>query len=289
MKNKKVYLRIKKLLCIVFCLCLVSEPNITFAASGYAVSIKGNSKTTNTTKKKTKNNTRTKQLSKKSKKTYSTTKKNSTVSLSVYFADDKDIYTTTTVTRTTKKSYKKGSRKYKIKTTTKTVDKIKTINYCRSGKPKIDIYKNILPNQVITRFNDLNFLMEINNKKCKSMGKNVVGLFSPSNHKVYMSYWADCVALHELGHFVDYAYLCDSADNIYISDEPDFEKIYSKEKKKHINWRGEIVTNNLSPCEYFAESFMAYYYSPSTRKGIKKNCPKTYEFIKKIDNGKILL
>ena len=90
--------------------------------------------------------------------------------------------------------------------------------------------------------------------------------------------YAKCTLIHELGHAFDY-----NGGRFSFTDE--FKKIYKAEKKKFTKTKyykypmGKIKENISNPQEYFASSFTVYVRSP---KDLKKQCPKTYAYLKKV-------
>lgn len=87
------------------------------------------------------------------------------------------------------------------------------------------------------------------------------------------------VRYHEFGHFVD------TDRKVWLSDKEDFQKIYTAEKKKFKRKVGSVVDMNVlrnNSCEYFAYCFQYYLLYP---KHLKKYCPKTYKYFKKLING----
>lgn len=104
------------------------------------------------------------------------------------------------------------------------------------------------------------------------------GVYSSLSNKNLSINYAKSTMIHELGHAIDY-----NSGRISLSKE--FKKIYKAEKKKFMKTSyykypmAKIKENINSPQEYFASSFDAYVRSP---KDLKKHCPKTYAYFKKI-------
>lgn len=107
------------------------------------------------------------------------------------------------------------------------------------------------------------------------------GQYTPRNDEIKIkknSYDIKVVLYHEIGHMIDFKY----KNFIVLSNTREFKEIYEEEKDNfkvdHSN--PEYFRNNRQ--EYFAQAFSEYLINPER---LKKNCPKTYEFIKyNIDN-----
>ena len=107
--------------------------------------------------------------------------------------------------------------------------------------------------------------------------KRGVSTSSYSNRELSINY-AKCTLIHELGHAFDY-------ESGKLSDSSEFKKIYKKEKSKFTKTNyykypmGKMKDNIGNRQEYFASAFTVYVRSP---KDLKKHCPKTYKYFKKI-------
>lgn len=84
----------------------------------------------------------------------------------------------------------------------------------------------------------------------------------------------DRTMYHELGHMIDLNY----DNNTFISNSAQFLTIYNKEKRHLIYLQEDMYEYCIRDSqEYFAESFAEYMESGFE---LKRNAPKTYEFIK---------
>jgi len=125
------------------------------------------------------------------------------------------------------------------------------------------------------------FLMNIYLKDNKDYNKDTVGLFLGDKIllRIDKEYFPG-TEIHEVGHAVDNILF----NNISNSDE--FKDLFEDEGNKLFSDRQQYFIKN--PQEYFAECFNYYYYGYTTRKDLKNKAPKTYKFIKTLENNKIV-
>lgn len=121
----------------------------------------------------------------------------------------------------------------------------------------------------------------------KEQGTVIVGMCDYTNKLLLVKrrtydtkYNTSIYLLHEVGHFVNYhsgAY----SSSVYRQN---FQNIYTEEKTKfdRLQNRLRLMTtehNTSSTSEYFAQTFAVYMKEPNK---LKKSCPKTYKYIRKI-------
>ena len=104
------------------------------------------------------------------------------------------------------------------------------------------------------------------------------GVYSKLSGKNLSINYAKSTLIHELGHAFDY-------DSGKLSAKNEFKEVYKLEKNKFTKSAyykypmGKIKANVSNAQEYFASTFDAYVRNP---KDLKKYCPKTYVYFRKI-------
>lgn len=167
---------------------------------------------------------------------------------------------------------------YKHKKTVKTTTKRKTIKKnIKYSKRKMSIrsVKKELPSKVYQAFINSGYKINTNpaDPAFDSYSSEVNGVFVAfgEHSKIAVREYDKEVLLHELGHFLDYR-------SKWASDRKKFKKIHKQEKNKYK--RGKSPTSlKKKSVEYFAECFKDFCIN---RKQLRKTCPKTEAYIKKI-------
>lgn len=105
-------------------------------------------------------------------------------------------------------------------------------------------------------------------------GNRVLGTFRPSNNYITLLNEKELIEstlFHEYGHYLDKLFS--------ISESTEFQEIYQDEKADYYNYVEENTYHTSCESEYIAGAFSMYF---TQEKKLKKSCPLTYEFIKKM-------
>lgn len=185
-------------------------------------------------------------------------------------AEGQQISTITNISKTIRKVryYYKGSKTYKVVTTTITITKNKVA-------PRNKATQNIAgvaseANSCVKKlYVAQGYSLTVDNGLAKHLG-----IFSVSQKNISLRYSTRYI-YHELGHYI--AFIGGNLDKT-----TSFKKIYKAEKKYYTaSDRTEITKNST---EYFAQSYYNYITNPAK---LKRTRPKTYRYIKKTALPKI--
>ena len=181
--------------------------------------------------------------------------------------------------------------------------KISAVGYATEAESQAEIRKGLsyikkyVPENVISRFNELGWQFAIHEMKSYAVILNesglnsASGLFSPADKTIYIAGDANYPAtyVHELGHFVDYiannGLESASTAQMYNQYKTDIGEVVVGKYNSH--YTGKVFTaddykirgadyamSNASEC--FAEAFKMYIMAPDQ---LKAGCPAYYRYI----------
>lgn len=191
----------------------------------------------------------------------------------IHFKGQYKIITKNKYYITIKKYLQKNKKKYAIKKTVKHVQRKKYIKLYCGEFYHVEVLAPKLPNWLVKEFHDRNlkFIIDPELKAYSDYPnlKNYNG-FHDITRGIDIRYPDKEIIYHEFGHF-----LANVDGDVYSNSE--WINIFKLEKKKCKT--GQYTYGIKSPVEYFATNYVNYVLEP---KKFKKECPKTYTYIKKV-------
>lgn len=138
-----------------------------------------------------------------------------------------------------------------------------------------------VPSRVRRKFRAMKYSVEVPELGVSGIYPNVItgAAYADAAHRIFLDEdKIETMLYHEFGHFWDRNSGKTKGGRL-LSQTKAFRKIWKAERKKAVKKAGlnSIVQKNAQ--EYYARCF-AMYCTKSTRKTLKKSCPKTWRFIR---------